>query len=241
MNEPEYKKLHRIEIAKNGNLAEGNRFDQTVVATSTFTRDDYETMKVLRRDFLMFENFGVLRHVARYVRQETGVLEVDLYDHVSRTARAEPERVAGPRVRRRRAEPAVMAPPVSWRLFVDEVHRLVVDQSAWPTTTPSPPRSTVQHALLPARTGASPPAVELAHDFPAWHADMLDAKARVGARLDRRGPRTCGRFGPGVLEVADPHHLGTQGMGYPLEQGWLDTWDLESPVARPTMAREFTT
>jgi hypothetical protein len=68
---------------------------------------------------------------------------------------------------------------------------------------------------------------------------MLAAKARVGPDWTGEVPllRT---YGPGVLEVADPHHLGTQGMGYPLEQGWLDTWDLESPLARPTMARELT-
>ena len=84
-------------------------------------------MKVLRRDFLMFENFGMLRHLARYIRQDAGVLEVDLYDIVSRTARAEPERwPAVEFVVTSGAE--VMAPPVSWRLFVDEVHRMVVDQ-----------------------------------------------------------------------------------------------------------------
>ena len=48
-------------------------------------------MLQLRRIFMVLENYGVLRHVARYVRQETGRREIDFF--------------AGPARRRRRTRP----------------------------------------------------------------------------------------------------------------------------------------
>ncbi|MEO6629172.1 MAG: radical SAM protein [Aquihabitans sp.] len=238
MNEPEYKALHRIEIANSGNLGLGSRVDQNVVATSSFTRDDYEVMKRMRLDHLLFENFGVLRHIARYVRQETGRLEVDLYETAARTARADPER--WPAIEFTvESGPHVLAPPVSWRLFVDEVHRLLVDEMGVPDDDALQTCLTVQHALLPAPGRTFPQTYPLAHDYAAWHAAMLEAKARVGPQWTSEVPGLRS-FGPAQFVVDDVHHVCAQGMGYPLEQGWLDTWDLDSPVARATLKREMT-
>ena len=47
-------------------------------------------MERLRRVFLLYENFGVLRHVSRFVRQETGMREIDLYERMRRTSRRQP-------------------------------------------------------------------------------------------------------------------------------------------------------
>ena len=69
---------------------------------------------------------------------------------------------------------------------------------------------------------------------------MLAAKARVGPDWPSEVPHLR-TYGPSEFVVTDPHHLGAQGMGYPLEQGWLDTWEAESPVARPMLARELAT
>lgn len=237
MNDPEYKKLHRIEVANPINLGLGNRIDQTVVATSTFTHDDYEEMKAIRRNFLLLENFGVLRHVARFVRQETGRLEQELYETVTDLASRDPERWPAIEFTVQSGS-NVMAPPVSWRQFIDEVHEMlvqemgVVDDDALATVL------TVQHALLPAPDRAFPASHHLAHDYAAWHQAMLTAKAQVGPGWTTEVPR-LGTYGPADFTVDDRHHVCTQGMGYEIEQGWLDTWDLESPVARATLVREM--
>ena len=42
-------------------------------------------MDRLRVGLYVFENFGVLRHVARYVRSETACKEVDFYDRLQPT------------------------------------------------------------------------------------------------------------------------------------------------------------
>ncbi|MCP6756405.1 hypothetical protein NL533_32760, partial [Klebsiella pneumoniae] len=59
-----------------------------VISTSSYTREDYAEMLHLRRTFLISENFGVLRHVARFVRQETDLHEVELYQRLRRDALA---------------------------------------------------------------------------------------------------------------------------------------------------------
>ncbi len=237
MNDPEYKALNRIEVLNDTDLGLGNRVDNTVVASSTFTRDDYAAMKSIRRNFLLLENFGVLRHVARFVRHETGRPEEEFYDLVARTARSAPE-----------AWPAldfvvesasdVMAPPVSWGLFVDEVHRLLVDELGMADDSALRTVLRAQHALLPAPDRDFPLDLELDHDYAAWHAAMLDAKAAVGPDWTEKVPRLV-TYPAGRLVVDDPHHVSTQGLGYNIEQGWLDTWDLDSSVARPTLVREI--
>jgi radical SAM superfamily enzyme YgiQ (UPF0313 family) len=237
MNDPEYKALHRIEVLNDTNLGLGNRVDNTVVSSSTFTRDDYSLMKDIRRTFLLLENFGVLRHVARFVRHETGRLEEDLYETVARVARTDPERWPALDFVVESASD-VMAPPVSWRLFIDEVHRLLVDELGLPDDPALQTVLAAQHALLPAPDRTFPATVALPHDYAAWHAAMLDAKAAVGPDWVDKVPRLA-TFPPGELVVDDRHHVSTQGLGYNIEQGWLDTWDLDSPVARPTMVREM--
>ena len=183
MNDPEYKKLHRIEVLNSTNLGLGSRVDQTVVASSTFSRDDYATMKSIRRNFLLLENFGVLRHVARVVRHETGRLEEDLYETVRRTPRAPSPSAGRPSTSWSRAASDVMAPPVSWRLFIDEVHRLLVDDLGVPDDSALGTALQVQHALLPAP----------GPDVPGH--------VRAGPRLRGLAPGHARRQGPGRAGV----------------------------------------
>ena len=90
MNDPEYRAEHKIEVHQP--LAPGR--PALVVSTATFTRQDYFEMSAQRRLFLLFENFGVMRQVSRFVRQETGTLETDLYERMRLTSRRRSEPVA---------------------------------------------------------------------------------------------------------------------------------------------------
>jgi len=74
MNEPSYREEHGI-VAK----------PHEIVATAkTFSRADFDEMDRLRVAFYAFDNFGILRYVARFVRGEVGVKEADFYDRLSR-------------------------------------------------------------------------------------------------------------------------------------------------------------
>ena len=227
MNEPSYRDEHGIE-ARPGGL---------VVSTATFTRADYARMETLRRTFLLFENFGVLRQVSRFVRQETGRREIDLYDQLLACTDAEPER--WPTVAYTlRAVPRIMAPPGSWRPFVDELRDLLVVEAGAPDDDALDAVLAVQHALLPARRRRFPATLELPHDVAAWHAEMIRTKD-AGHHHD--WPDHVARlasFGPATFTVDDPDEITTFAMGQGVESYAFGlSWELRSPVARPTNFR----
>ena len=70
MNEPEYREEHGI-MASPG---------EYVKETASYTRAEWDQMHRLGAGFWLFENFGILRQVAGYVRGETGRREVDFYE-----------------------------------------------------------------------------------------------------------------------------------------------------------------
>ncbi len=125
MNEPAYREEHRIETAapfQSLATATTNGTPQRafVVASSSFTREDYAEMLDLRQTFALCENFGVLRQVARFVHHETGMRDVDFYAQICAETRAERER--WPSIATAFAfGPSLGVPPVSWRCFIDEL------------------------------------------------------------------------------------------------------------------------
>ena len=91
MNDPDYRTKHRIEVAEPREAGKGNPLTQLVVSSATFTREDMDEWLKLRRVFLVVENYGVLRHVSRYVRHETGQREIDFYVQMIEDVEAAPE------------------------------------------------------------------------------------------------------------------------------------------------------
>ena len=61
------------------------------------------------------ENFGVMRQVSRFVRQQTGTLETDRYERMRRTSRRDPNRWPLIQILTSLV-PHVMEPPGSWGL-----------------------------------------------------------------------------------------------------------------------------
>jgi radical SAM superfamily enzyme YgiQ (UPF0313 family) len=222
MNEPEYRRRHGIEVAPG----------ELVTSAASFTRHEYGDMQRLRRIFLLLEKFGVLRHVARYVRQETGIGEMDFYERLATAARAQRQRwpVLAFTLE---AIPTLMVPPGCWRLFLDDVRRYLVevleirDDAALATVL------AVQLALLPARDRRFPETVQLAHDYAAWHAAMIAAKdqGRFDDWTELVPPLR--QFGPATFTVSDPHEVCAFGMGHTVESDIYGVWELASPVSRP--------
>jgi radical SAM superfamily enzyme YgiQ (UPF0313 family) len=221
MNDPAYRKEHGI-VTKPGFL---------VLESASFTRADYDRMLELRIAFFLMEKFGVLRHVARYVRHETGEEELDFYARIYDESREHPERWPVIDFTMRHV-PRFMVPPVSWKVLLDEVREFVVveygiaDDSALDTAIEA------QHALLPAVQRTFPFEVELKHDYGAWHEAVMQAKE--AGHLDD-WPTVVAplrEFGPGTLLVDDPRGVSQHEMGRTADSNPWDSWDLDSPVSR---------
>jgi radical SAM superfamily enzyme YgiQ (UPF0313 family) len=223
MNEPAYRAEHGI-VAKPHDV---------IRETNTFTRAEWDEMDRLRVAFYAFDNFGVLRHMARFARSEVEVKEVDFYDRVSRIATAEPLEwplLAG-LVRMMWAN---MAPPSSWTLLVQEVGRYLVAHLG---VEPGPALDTaiaIQAAHLPAADRTMPVTLDLPHDYVAWYTAVLEIRSN-GHRDDweRFAPRLH-TFGPGRITIGDPKDLcGTMVGKAIMVMAWTITgWELASPVAR---------
>ena len=242
MNAPEYRQEHKIETLRPVNhdwtTENGVRKKALVVSTSTFTREEYDQMERYRRVFLLCENFGVLRQISRFVRQEAGIPEMEFYVRLESDVTANPARW-----------PTIaftfdtvidyMIPPVSWRFFVDEVRDYLTTEVGLVDNDALDCVVAVQHALLPARDREFPCQLALAHDYAAWHREMLEVKRR-GYALDwtSTAPR-LETFGPGVFEVDDPQSIREFGFGMSLFYDGESDWELGSPVARPLRYRHI--
>lgn len=224
MNDPEYREEHGI-VAEPGEL---------VKETKTYTREDWEEMDRLRLGFYLFDNWGLLRYVARYVRRELGLKEVEVYDRVQRAVHAEPDRWPFAHLVLEETS-EYMAPPASWGLFVAEVGEYLRDVLGLQAGSGLDVTLSVQLAHLPAPDRVYPERIELAHDYPRWQEVVFETRDS-GHRDDweRHVPR-LEEFGPTELVVDDPNAISQLDVGTPM--AWLAfnlrNWELESPISRP--------
>ncbi|NLD77944.1 MAG: radical SAM protein [Acidimicrobiales bacterium] len=237
MNNPAYRDEHQVVTTRapgptgKGTAAAALLGPSLVVSTSTFTREDYRDMDLMRRSYLLLENLGVMRHVSRFVRREMGTPEVELMETVRHLVTR--DRGRWPMLEATvLAVPNHLVPPVSWAFYIDELREVLVGQVGVAAGSALETVLAVQHAVLPAPGRDLPLKIELAHDYPAWYGSVMKAKddghlhdwETVVGRLEDLGPTT--------FEVDDPHDVASRSMGigtslYP----YLD-WELQSPVAR---------
>ena len=226
MNDPDYRREYAI-TAKPGEI---------VMETSSFTRAEWEDMNGLRRAFYSFDNWGVLRYLSRFVRQETGIHEVDIYDRVRTEALA--DRAVWPIITTTlEALESYMAPPASWGLFVAEMHRFVTTRLGVADDSALRTALDVQLAHLPAPGRRFPLTIGLAHDFVAWQDALLSAREN-GHRDDWEivVPR-LGTYPPTELTISDPNDICSTDVGKPMGMLGMSlrSWELDSPVARPRL------
>ena len=197
MNEPGYREMHRIEtsaplgaLAPTSRNPDGSTKRALVVATASFTRADYDEMLDLRRVFVVVDNFGVLRQVSRFVRQELRLPEIELYERLRLDARARPD--LWPALAFTfRVVPFLGTAPVSWQLLIDEVRTYVLRVLGMPADDALDTVLRVQHALLPARGRTFPLSLDLPHDYGAWHRAMVDVKDAGGLEWEDRRTATA--------------------------------------------------
>jgi hypothetical protein len=228
MNEPSYRERFQIKT-KNPVLDAGK--SSLVVSTSTFTRDEYDEMDRLRNFYTLCEDFGVLRQIARFVRQESGWREVDLYAGLREVTLVEPDRwptlaIVADRV------PQFMAPPVSWRFMIDELRSYLLEIVGIAGGDDLEAALAVQLAVLPAPGRSFPQVLELPHDYSAWWSAIVEQKRNGNLSWPDVVPplRT---FPRALFRVDDPLGLVTRRLGQPMQFHSLGlNWELASPATR---------
>ena len=240
MNAPDYREKYQIEtgVPANGAFSSSMVTDSSkvVVATSTFTREDYREMLDMRQLFRLAENFGILRQVNRFMRHVTGIREIDFIKHLREEARAHPEQ--WPSIAFLvRSMPLIMAPPVSWKLFIDEIRQFILTHYDVPQDSALETVLRVQHALLPTYRRNFPLRLALEHDYAAWYNDMLEAKYSGAYITWPEHVRPLAEYPPAEFEVSDPDGLCKTGLGFDSDVEIYTDWELSSPIARPVAKR----
>jgi hypothetical protein len=226
MNEPAYREENGITATPGDEVRE----------TSTFTHEQWTKMDRLRTGFWLFENFGVLRQVATFVRSQTGQREVDFYEGLVEAVVADPERWPAMSVTLR-VLPHMMVPPVSWRHYVDEVRSYLIEVLGVADDTALETVMAVQHALLPARDRTFPLTMPLDHDYATWHAAVTEQRNQGNYGGWHEEVPKLGTYGPALFTVEDPLDSCQQSLGPPFTFLSEDSaWDLGSPVSRPRQA-----
>jgi hypothetical protein len=225
MNEESYRHEHGI-VARPG---------EELHECATYTRDDWDEMSRLMWAFWVFENFAVLRQVATYVRAETGEREIDFYSMLVEDAHRDPERWPTISIALR-VLPEMMVPPVSWRQFIDEVHRYLVDRVGVRDDDALHTVLAAQHALLPAFDRTFPVTLELPHDYARWHTEVAEQREQGNYADWHVRVRPLRDHPPATFGVDDPfdscqHFLGESCLALAIQGS--SNWDLASPVGRP--------
>lgn len=232
MNEPSYLAEHKIETAS----PIGPGLNAGVISTASYTRQDYAAMEHLRKDFMLYENWSVLRHISRFVRQETGIREIDVY----RMARSRTDERPGewPILEALVVHGAtLMTAPFSWSLMLADLRRFLVSEAGVPDDSALDAMIRTQLALLPSRDRKFPEVVELPHDVVAWNRQILAVKSeRHLEDWESFVPRLI-EFGPGTLTVDDPDSICDTSMGINYELNVVGVnWELDSPLSRASVA-----
>jgi len=221
MNDPAYRAEHKIE-AKPGGL---------LLSAATYTRADHDEMLRMRRMYLLCERYGVLRQVARYVRQATGIGEATLFDRIRHGVHAQPHR--WPAITFTLASvPDILVPPVSWRLFIDDVHHFVVEQCGVADDYALATVLAVQHGVLPARDRTYPLVLNLDHDYAAWHAAIVTAKHEAHYRDWPELVPPLASLPPARFVIDDTHRI-SEFIGSSIEWTTDEGWELDTSIARP--------
>jgi radical SAM superfamily enzyme YgiQ (UPF0313 family) len=237
MNNPEYRAKHQIETGSE--LGPGKM--PVLVSTSSYSREDLGTMLDLRQVYILLDNFGVMRLCSRFVRQQTGLSEMNFYHKVFNEAGSYELQHKWPLLNTLvHYGQHLMAPPYSWALLYAELREYLIQECGVPEGSALDTIITTQRAIMPSYGRVFPYHVELQHDVVAWHSQMLAAKAAGHWRNWQEVVPALSSFGPGTLAVNDINGMVTQSLGCRLDinAGGVN-WDMDSGIGRARVDMDF--
>ncbi len=227
MNEPSYLEKHQIKTLIP--VAPGKQ--AVLASTATYTEADLATMDKLKQAYTLFENFGVLRTITRFVRQETSANEMEFY-HKLMLDSAENNQWPMLYILTHYVS-SLMAPPVSWYLVMEEVGRYLQEEYGLQDSPALRSILAAQLASIPAHDRALPETVNLECDVVAWHAAMLAEKSSGNRQGWESVVPRLSSYGPGTLTVDDPFGITQSAVGISKDLNSFGiSWELESPLHR---------
>jgi hypothetical protein len=197
MGDPEYLKKFAIKVDARGRLT----------STYSYTPLDLFTMNQVYFYYRIMVGYGLLKYVLYYVQYDHGVKAISVLDDLQREVNERPRslpltvmlmEIAAHRGRQHSTRPA--------RSLDGRVERLVRrNDAAFPPAlrvagAALQALTTLQIRLLPARGRVFPERVELQYDVAAY---LAAGRVSSAARLPLE------RYGPGAIEITDPHALCT--------------------------------
>jgi hypothetical protein len=150
MNHPDYRSEYAVVADEHG----------VVQSTSTFTAEDRHQMMRLRHAYTVFERFGLLRQVSRFVQ----------WDHGVEMTERDPNRYPLLNWVLRYFD-YYQTRPFGWRSFYDEVRRFLVDELGIPLSSALDDVLQLQAFLMPAPGRQLPATIGLHHDYVAYVKD----------------------------------------------------------------------
>ena len=230
MNEPSYLEEHKIKTSvpiAPGNLA-------MLASTATYTENDLTNMRRVADSYLLFENYGVLRTISRFVRQETSFDEMGFYEKLLVDTFDMQDHHKWPMLHvLSNFASSLMAPPVSWYLVTEELGRYLQEELGLEDTSALRSVLAAQLACIPAHDRVHPETVQLECDVVAWHSAILAEKASGNRRGWTDTTPRLGTYETGSLTVDDPFHITSAALGINRELNAFGVdWELDSPLHR---------
>ena len=202
MSEPGYRARHRIETDD----------DNVVISTSSFTQADRDRMFRLRKVDMMFETYGLLRHVLRWLQWDHGILATDVADLVLDVTERSPHRFPHLTwiVSYFDLQPS---PPLGWGAFYDDVRALLIEDLDVAPSTAMDCAFELNQFLMPAPGRHFPASIDLPHDYVAYHREATSGLYATGH--PGRPDRPLADRGPARFTVtADPLRLCEDGLRF---------------------------
>ncbi len=234
MNNPEYKKNFAIETIASTKQNDSNSVSNAIiVSSSTFSELEYIKLLELRQSFLLTENFGILRHITRYVRAELNVLEMDTMMKVRKLA-IENSKKYPITYTVFKSIPYCMTPPVSWKFFMDELRYILVEEFGISNDDALDTVLTVQLAHIPSKGRKFPLNLNLKHDYTAWYKSMIEIKDDGHLTTWQDHLPKLRTFKPQKMVIEDFNNVCKENIGIPISLEPYLNWELTSDVSRPT-------
>ena len=214
MAAPDYRRRHRLEVDEEG----------YVVASSTFSRDEYLVMKALRDLYLLSEQYSYLRYVVRFVQWERASPACELLHTLAL------ELLAGTGGHPEILRAAVRSVPEFRTSAPDRMDELYEAIASFVERVTGRPRDSAlttvleaNRAVMPDSRATYPLTIELEHDLMAYLSD----------RVVRSPPRELplSSYGPTKLTVSDPGRVLERLSSIPKAHTMRTIdWELASPL-----------
>jgi hypothetical protein len=229
MNEPGYRERFAIQVSAEG----------VVVSTSSFDAAARDRMMRIRLVHNIFEHFGLLRHVLRFLQWEHGHEVMAVAERIDEVTREHPDRYPLLNWVVRWFD-LYTIPPLGWGPFYAEVRRFVQDELGVTPDSALDAVLTLQHFLMPEFGRQYPATITLRHDYLAYYTEATEELLHSGAATTPRRP--LAEYPTATFEIwGDPAGLGFWRMA-PFDDS-RDEWyvrpfwvgaifELDSPLTR---------